>query len=72
MGYRVSPNACSYVFPNLPKKRNLTAMLLILIPEYGQSNATRDKYILTLCASKYHRMARLNRLLYFYIGHDLC
>ena len=28
-----------YFFPNLPKKRNLIAVSLILIPEYGQSNA---------------------------------
>ena len=29
-----------YFFPYLPKRRNLTAVLLILIPEYDQSNAT--------------------------------
>ena len=39
---------CRNVFPNLLKKRNLTAILLILIPEYGQSNVT-----LLLCQNMY-------------------
>ena len=37
----VSPNICRYVFQNLTKKRNVTtAISIILIQEYGQSNAT--------------------------------
>ena len=31
---------CKTVFPKIFRKRNLVALLLILIPENGQSNAT--------------------------------
>ena len=40
LNYRVSAKVGRNVFPNLLKKRNLTAIPLSLIPEYGQSNAT--------------------------------
>lgn len=34
-----SQKACiNDVFPNVPKKRNVTTLLLILIAEYSQSN----------------------------------
>lgn len=36
----VSHKGCRNVFPNVPKKRNATAIPLMLIPEYGQSNST--------------------------------
>ena len=38
--YRVSTKFCRTAFLNVLKKRNVTAIPLILIPEYGQSNAT--------------------------------
>ena len=40
LNYRVSQKVCRFVFSNLPKQRNVTAISLILIPEYGQTNAT--------------------------------
>ena len=40
LNYHVSTKVCRNFFSNLLKKRNLTAILLILIPEYGQWNAT--------------------------------
>ena len=46
MEYKIALNlscvgeTCRNVFPNVLKKRNLTAILLILIQENGQSNAT--------------------------------
>ena len=40
LNYHALANICRNVSPNLLKKRNLTAFPLILIPEYGQSNAT--------------------------------
>ena len=44
--YRVSANACRYIFPNSPGKRNHTAIPVILIPECGRSNATSSLYLL--------------------------
>ena len=40
LNYHVSAKVCRNVFPNVLKKRNLTAIPLFPIPEYGQSNAT--------------------------------
>ena len=40
LNYRVSAKFYRNVFPNLIKKRNLAAIPLSLMPEYGQSNAT--------------------------------
>lgn len=40
MGRRRHMNTKRYVFPNVFKKRNLTATPLIRIPEYDQSNET--------------------------------
>ena len=36
----MSAKFCRTAIPNLLEKRNLTAIPLILIPEYSQSNAT--------------------------------
>ena len=55
--YHVSANVYRYVFPNFPKKRNLTAIPLILIPEYGQSNATLNY----LNSPEYFRGTRLSK-----------
>ena len=40
LNYRALAKVCRNDFPNLLKKGNLTAIPFILIPEYGQSNAT--------------------------------
>ena len=43
LNYHVSAKSCTNIFPYLLEKRNLTAIPLILIPEYGQSNATLNR-----------------------------
>ena len=48
----MSAKVCRNVFPNLVKKRNLAAISLILIPEYGQSNAFLNSLICTLVQPK--------------------
>ena len=40
LNYHLSAKFCRNAFSNLLEKRNRTAILLILIPEYSQSNAT--------------------------------
>ena len=42
LNYRVSAKFCRNGFPFLLKKRNIKAIPLILIPEYGQSNQTLE------------------------------
>ena len=42
--YHVSGKVCGYVFPNLLRKRNLTAFSLIPEYMYSQSNATLNSY----------------------------